>query len=79
MEDVDVAIGIDVDCVAGWPGTYSAHDSPSTSGEAARRHGGRSADAPGVRERRDRRAAGRVGHTTVTVEGKIGRVELVLS
>ena len=29
MGDIDVAIGIDVDCVAGWLGTYSAHDSPS--------------------------------------------------
>ena len=29
MGDIDVAIGIDVDCVAGWLGTYSAHNSPS--------------------------------------------------
>lgn len=29
MGDIDVAIGVDVDCVAGWLGSYGGEDSPA--------------------------------------------------
>ena len=29
MNDIDVAIGVDADCVAGWLGSYGGADSPA--------------------------------------------------